>query len=194
MSQTGKNFPEFLLISQIKKGDKKAFEQIFETYHQRLFYSCMKFIHDEEEAREIVQEVFFKVWHYRENMDPNLSLPAYLITIAKRLIFNKAKRKLHEQAYQKHYISHSQQTGNTVDDYINYQELSLQINKTIELLPPKRKEIFILSRLQGLSNKEIAEKLNTSVSTVENQMNKALKFLRKNLNMLSLIIFWMLTR
>lgn len=143
---------------------------------------------DEEDAREIVQETFYRVWKYRQNMNASLSFKAYIITIAKRLIFNQAKKRLHELAYQEYYIKrHHDDRINELEDYLNFQELDNRIQSGIDSLPPKRREIFILSRHQGLSNQEIADKLNISVSTVENHMNKALKHLREIITALLLL-------
>ena len=128
-----------------------------------------------------MQEVFLKIWKNREKLDPSLSFNAYIITIAKNYIFNCMKKKANEHYY-KHYLSNRDNVDNQTENKIiftDYQEITQDcINK----LPPRRKQIFLLRRESGLSIEEIADKLNISQSTVENQMNKAIKTIRSDLS------------
>src|SRR5690606_35511577 len=98
------NSPEVLLIGKLINGDQQAFSCLFNQYATNLLHIARKYVGDEEDAREIVQETFYRVWKYRQNMNASLSFKAYIITIAKRLIFNQAKKRLHELAYQEYYI------------------------------------------------------------------------------------------
>ena len=123
-------------------------------------------------------------------MKSHLSFKAYVVTISKRLIFNRAKKKMHELAYHEYYIQQNTGLTENLEDLLNFRELDQKITRGIESLPPKRKEIFILSREKGLSNREIADQLNISVSTVENQMNKSLKYLRELIASLLFIFFY----
>lgn len=174
---------------KLKKGDKRAFEYFFTTYYQKLLKVTNYYLDDLDEAEEIVQEVFYRVWYYRENIDPALSFKNYIITIAKRLIFNKAKKKVHQVTYEKYFKLHYQAYHNSLEEYLDFQQLDDQINLRIAELPPKRREIFVLSRQQGLSHKEIAEKLNISTNTVESQITKAVKFLKQTLTLIILSFF-----
>jgi RNA polymerase sigma-70 factor (family 1) len=175
------------LIKELRMGNKKAFEYFFNGYYQNLLNLANQYLHDLDEAEDIVQEVFYRVWHYKENMDPSLSFKAYIITIAKRLIYNKFKKKVHKITFEKYLKENKNNTENSLDEYINFTELDQRINFKIQQLPLKRREIFILSRQEGLSNKEIAEKLNISPNTVESQITKAIKFLRESV--ISLFLF-----
>jgi RNA polymerase sigma-70 factor (family 1) len=169
---------ESRLIQQLILGDKKAYSALFYAYAGTLLKISIKYVSDEEEAKEVVQETFYRVWKYRGNMNASLSFKAYIITIAKRLIFNRAKKRFHELAYQEYFIkSHINRTS-PIEEYIDFKELDLKIQNAIENLPSKRKEIFILSRIKGMTNFDISQQLQISVSTVENQINKAIKQLR----------------
>jgi RNA polymerase sigma-70 factor (family 1) len=170
---------ENLLIKKLIEGDQKAFSQLFNLYAANLLNVARKYLINKEEAEEIVQETFYRVWKYRENMDAQLSFKAYIITIAKRLIFNQTKKRMHEIAYQEYFVQQYKDDLSPIEEYIDFHELDRQIKTGIESLPPKCKETFLLSRQHGLSNHEIANKLNISLSTVENHMNKALNHLRK---------------
>lgn len=174
---------ENALIKKLIKGDQKAFSELFNQYANNLFNVARRYVADREEAREIVQDTFYRVWKYRVNMDARLSFKAYIITIAKRLIFNHAKKRLHEMAYQEYFIKNHINRTNSIEEYIDFKELDKKIQSSIDNLPSKRKEIFLLSRREGCTNQEIANRLNISVSTVENQMNKALRYLREYISL-----------
>jgi RNA polymerase sigma-70 factor (ECF subfamily) len=185
------NPEEKIWIARLKAGNKPAFEYFFYRYYQSLLRVTCHYLNDQDEAEEIVQEVFYRVWLYRESMNPELSFKAYIITIAKRLIFNKARKKLNQLTYEKYLKNRMSEPQNQLQDYLDFSELDELINHRIAKLPPKRKEIFILSRQQGLSHKEIAEKLNISPNTVESQITKAIHFIREAL--VSLVVIFGLT-
>ncbi len=174
-----KHRQETALIKKLIKGDQKAFSELFNLYANNLLNIIRRYVADQEEAREIVQETFYRVWKYRANMDARLSFKAYIITIAKRLIFNHTKKRLCEIAYQDYFLKNHINKTNSIEEYIDFEELDRKIQMSINNMPPKRREIFLLSRRMGYTNHDIAKKLNISVSTVENQMNKALKYLRE---------------
>ena len=178
-----------ILVGKLIKGDQKAFSELFGKYAANLLSVARKYVASREDAREIVQETFYRVWKYRENMNAQLSFKAYIVTIAKRLIFNQTKKRLHEIAYQEYFAKNQSAEKNTIEEYIDFNELDRKIQAGIDSMPARRKEIFLLSRGEGHTNQDIADKLNISVSTVENQMNKALKYLREHITLFSLIYY-----
>ncbi|MGK7395561.1 MAG: RNA polymerase sigma factor [Candidatus Cyclobacteriaceae bacterium M3_2C_046] len=181
---------ESILIQKLKKGDKKAFEFFFNKFYDLLFSVATQYLNNRDEAEEVVQEVFYRVWCSRENLQPHLSFKAYIYTIAKRLIYNNSRKNLVRITYEQHYKASNLNANNSLEEYLNFHELDQQINLCIEQLPPKRKEIFIMSRQQGLSHKEIAEKLHISSHTVESQIAKALKFIKESL---ALLLFFLMS-
>jgi len=170
------------LALRVKQGDEQAFELLFRKYYVRLCSFANKFLNDPEEAREIVQEVFLKIWEGRDDIDPEDSLKSYLFKITQNLCLNKLRKSKVESRYleilKEVYIEHS--------EFSNYepllvQELDNTINAAISTIPPKCKRVFELSRIDGLKYNEIAGVLNISVKTVEAQMSKALNILRVEL-------------
>lgn len=172
---------EIFLLQALQKGNEDAFEVLFNTYSQRLYYVAFQYLNDREETLEIVQEVFLKVWLNRENINPELPFIPYIIRIAKNLILNKAKKKLVENAYISFLEYKNDLSSFPTEEQVLFNEVSEIVNRLIDKFPPRRKEIFVLSRRSGLSVREIAQTLHISESTVENHINKALKTIKSKL-------------
>ena len=137
---------------------------------------------DIDQAEEVVQDMFFNFWQKREKLDVNISLEAYLFRSVRNSCLNYLK---HLKIREEHRLATNDEIrAKEMQVYDNVVALELQerINHTIEQLPPERKKIFKMSRYEELKYREIAEKLNLSVKTVEVQMSKALKFLRLHLS------------
>ena len=183
---------ETFLLQALQKGNEDAVGVLFNTYSKRLYYVAFQYLNDREETLEIVQEVFYRVWLNRENINPELPFIPFIIKIAKNIIINKSRKRLVENAY----LSFLEYKGETssfpTEDTVLFGEITEIVNQLIDKFPPKRKEIFTLSRQSGFTNREIAQKLQISESTVENQINKALKTLKsklKSFGYMSSIIF-----
>jgi RNA polymerase sigma-70 factor (ECF subfamily) len=178
MTQLGE---EYLLIRQFKNGDHHSFKVLYQKYAPKLYGFSRKYLSSDEDAEEIVQEIFLRIWEKKENIDENQSFSSYIFQAAKHRIFNGFRKKVNEQAYLDFVIYADNASSNFTDMEVEYQEIKSKAEAVISAMPPKRQEIFRLSREQGLKNKEIAEKLQISIKTVENQMGQALKFLREEL-------------
>ena len=172
---------EIKLISRLRNSDVKAFDQLFRNYSRNLFRFAFSLLKNKDDAEGIVQEVFLRVWNKRADIDSNRSFKSWLFTISYNLIIDELRLRLKE----KEYINHLEKFFNTQDiiteNEADYNLLKSQIDEVMEKLPDKRKMIYRLSRVEGLSNKEISEKLSISVKTVENQINLAIKFLKFSL-------------
>jgi RNA polymerase sigma-70 factor (ECF subfamily) len=167
------------LATRIKVGDEQAFELLFRKYFIRLCGFANKFLNDPDEAKEIVQEVFIKIWEGRENINPEDSLKSYLFKIAQNLSINKLRRKKVESRYTEIYkLVYCERYEFSVQESLLARELEENIAISIEKLPKGCRKVFELSRIEGLKYKEIADTLHISVKTVEVQMSKALRMLR----------------
>lgn len=180
-------------ICRLKKGDTLSFEYLYNLWSGKLYNFVMRISRgDGFLAEEIVQSVFIKVWESRELLDPERSFGAYLCTIAKNQLVNIYQHRMLEFVYQEK-IKTSEPVENTTEKEVDYHLLEEYIDSLIEQLPPARREIFILSRRNLLTNKEIAERLNLSENTVESQLTKALSFLRNKIKEhYTLSISWLL--
>jgi RNA polymerase sigma-70 factor, ECF subfamily len=167
------------LAMRIKLGDEQAFELLFRKYYIRLCGFTNKFLADPEESKEIVQDVFMKIWEGREDIDPENSLKSYLFKIAQNLSLNRLRKKKVETKYLEIfklvYVDHNEYSS---FESLFTQDLEDNISTAIDTIPSKCKRIFELSRKEGLKYSEIALELNISIKTVEAQMSKALKILR----------------
>jgi RNA polymerase sigma-70 factor (ECF subfamily) len=170
------------LALRIKLGDEQAFELLFRKYYVRLCGFANKYFDDPEEAREVVQEVFTKIWEGREDIDPEESLRAYLFKITRNICINKLRRKQVESKYIEIYkfIYVDNKEVSPYESLIA-DELNDNITTALSKIPQKCRRIFDLSRVEGLKYNEIAENLHISVKTVEAQMSKALQILRLEL-------------
>ena len=178
-------------ILALKEGDLVAFNHLFDRYGKRLFHFSIGYLKSAENAEEIVQEVFLRIWETRFELSAQKSIEAYLFTIARNGILNTIRKSKSEQAYL-NYTKINSGKSVLLDEELNFTELEEAYNQVIEQLSPRRKEIFLLSKAQSFSNVEIAKKMNISVKTVENQMTSAISEIRKNLRSLGFsgIIFF----
>jgi RNA polymerase sigma-70 factor (ECF subfamily) len=161
----------------------KAFDIIYKKYSRRLYGFVFRYIKQEADTEEIVQEVFVKIWQSRDKINIYSSFESFLFTIAHNATVNLLKKRATEQKYVEH-IKSLQQVDETYEltDEIHYKELKQKFLGLLNELPPRQKEIFQLSREEGLSNKEIAEKLGISVQTVKNHLVTTLSFLKSKLD------------
>lgn len=169
------------LIQQLKKGDKVAFDTLFYAFEPTLYAYALKLTYDRDEAKEIVQEVFLKVWEKKQTIDPQYSFVSFLYTIAKNLVYNKAKHRVYQFAYNEYVSLYDRQAESLTENMVQFNELHELVQSACQKLSPVRREVFILSRMEGLSHREIAERLNTSTSNVKNHIHKALRFLKEQL-------------
>jgi len=170
---------DHILFERIKKGDEKAFEAFFRAHYPFLCSYATHILKDAVAAEEIVQELFIKLWVRKESLMIDTSVKNYLFRSVRNLCINHLSHiKVKEE-----YIKRIQQEQHdfTEQDYESQEELMAKIQSGIAGMPEKRREIFQMSRQDGLKYREIAEKLNISVKTVETQMGLALKYLRKKL-------------
>jgi RNA polymerase sigma-70 factor, ECF subfamily len=163
------------LLIRLIEGDSLAFEKIYYSYVERVYYFALRYLRNSADAEEMVQEVFAKIWESRKNINTELSFSGYLLTTTKNTIFNDHRKKVNHQAYCSYIIAYLQKSMQSVEDEVIYNDLMDLLNKTINELPPKRQEIFKMSRYQGMPYKEIAKKLAISEKTIETHIRLALR-------------------
>lgn len=165
---------DFNLVTKLKVADEKAFEKLFEKYQNDIFMYALSLVKNKEYAQEILQDVFVQVWLKRNTLKPELSFKSFVFTITKNLSYNflvKASNetRLHKEVFYKAAVSHTQ-----VDEHMLDMEYEALKKLAIDNLPPKRRKIFEMSRIEGKSYKDISSELGISTQTVKNQMSQAL--------------------
>ena len=169
------------LADLIKKGETHAFDQLFDRYSQRLYRFSKSLLKNHEDAEGIVQEVFFRIWKKRDELNEKKSFQSFLFSISYNLIVDQFRQRVKDQKYEQFIIKQAQQNYLNPENNLEYKELKNQVKKAVNELPERRKKIYRLSREKGLSYKEIASLLQIKSKTVENQLNLALKHIRKRL-------------
>lgn len=171
---------ESLLVRNLSKGNLLAFNTLYKEYSGRLYRFAFGYLKSEAEAEELVQEVFTIIWEKRADLKEELSFKSFLFTIA----FNIIRKHFRTKAYLSEYFKTgiSDDLDMQTSQKITYDSLYQYITELVNQLPLRRKEIFMKSRFEGHSIKEIADELKISHKTVENQLTDALKFIRTNLN------------
>ncbi len=177
------NRPNSELVKLLKKGDVMAFDAIYNKYCRKLHGFVLMYLKQEEDAEEIVQEVFIKIWNSRDKMDVYASFESFLFTIAYNATMSLLRKRMTE-AKSREYLKSVQQIegAEEVIEELQFKELNDQLESLLERLTPRQKEIFHLSREEGLTHAEIAQKLNISESTVNNHLVTILKFLKNNID------------
>lgn len=169
------------LITTLKSGDITAFEMLFRTYYQPLCNYAYTFVQDRDEAEEIVQSTFLNVWEKRDNLSIHTGVKPYLYAMVRNASLNVLK---HEKIKQQHVtmeLAVAERSVESVARTVMASELETKIYKAMDKLPEQCRLVFKLSRFEELKYSEIAEQLNISIKTVENQMGKALKIMRDQL-------------
>lgn len=177
------------LVSLLKGSDHAAFNEVYQRYFYLIFTHAYKKLRDQEQAKDIVQDVFASLWFKRDINLPTSNLAGYLYTAVRNKIFDLFAHQQVQSKYidslNDYLIAH---TSVPTDHLIRENQLKAYIEKEIQALTPKMRMIFEMSRKENLSHKEIAEKLNTTESNVSKQLNNALRVLKAKLGPLLVLI------
>lgn len=175
-------FTEKEELRSLKNASKEAFENLYFRYSSKLYNFVMKISNgDSYMAEELVQRTFIKVWENKSQINLDKSFISYLCTIAKNMLLNEYEHQTVQFVYQEYIKTKMTGADNTTEEQVDKNLLEEYIDQLTEQLPPRRREIFILSRKEGLPNKTISERLKISESTIETQLSKAIAFMKKAL-------------
>jgi len=177
------------LLKKLKEGDSFAFEVLFYKYRNKIKGFALKIVPAQIDPEEIVQEVFVRVWLKKEAIDPEKDFQSYLFSIAKHLVLDHLKSAVNRKLY---FVGEHFQRDLLDEEGIEAsqsEETEAKLQKLINEIPERRREIFRLSRFEGLSYKQIAERLNISENTVDSQIRNALAFLRKEFRKIIVLAF-----
>lgn len=168
------------MIKGIRKGNESSFEKLFDQYYRQLSVFAVKYLNDLETSKEIVQDLFVHIFKTRRTLIITSSLRSYLYQSVRHRCLNYLKQKQTTKSHLEQ-LALSEESTDELDARIFETELEHRIFQIVDKLPERCREIFTLSRIQGITNKEIASRLNISIRTVETQISKALRVLRDKL-------------
>jgi RNA polymerase sigma-70 factor (ECF subfamily) len=169
------NVDDNLLVTRIRQDDKNAFKSLYKRYSKKIYFFSLKYLGNNVEAEELVQSVFINVWENRESLDATIFVKNYIYKAAINYIYNYLKKKAIRARFIETEINKGEKLSNLTYEDIFFHDLERSINSIVKTLPSQQQKIFLLSRSEGLTHKEIAGKLDISERTVENQMYRALK-------------------
>ncbi|OFY41773.1 MAG: hypothetical protein A2X18_10650 [Bacteroidetes bacterium GWF2_40_14] len=178
----------------LEKGREEAFSEIYERYWEKLYVYVFNRTHSADISFEITQDVFVSIWQRRHEVVFHSSLSGYMFASVRYKILRYIKSSIIREEYCRDYTLFSQSlSDNSNEEKVNLHQLEEAIEKNIRELPKRCQEIFRMSRYQNLSIKEIADKLNISHKTVENQLTIALSHLRKSLGEFMLLVLFLIS-
>jgi len=173
------------LIASLREGEKSAYEEIYSDFFGVLYHLAFQYLHDERISEEIVQNTFVKLWEIRETLNEQFKIHNFLYTITKNSCLNWLRNEkivLHHQKNIRYLeMQYNYMALEKLGDWVEFEELSQKLQHAIAMLPEDLRETFLLSRLEELHYKEIAEKQSISIKTVEARISKTLKILRLEL-------------
>jgi RNA polymerase sigma-70 factor (family 1) len=165
------------LLQQIARGDESAYTLVFNHYSKQVFNAAMLYLKDTTPAREVVQEVFLKIWLKREGMSDVEDLTAYLFILTRNHIYDSFKRQAALVKVLDNFVQLQPSAIEDTDHRLQDRQYDHLLHRAVSTLPPERKKVYI-ARKEGLSNEEISHKMNISIHTVKKQMQLAVQTLR----------------
>jgi len=176
------------ILIELSKGQESPLEELYNYYYPRLYEFSRSFLKQEQDIDDIVQEVFIRIWQNRKKIKDPATFNSYIFTITRNLLLNKLRSRLNNDKLKDEIrkLSIAKEFDNL--DLVQYQDLKNRVEEIIKELPERQKEIFVLSRTEGLSHKEIASKLQITTKTVEYHISLAIKSLKMKLNSQGMII------
>ncbi len=183
-----KSYSDSELLDFLKSDDRHAFAEIHCRYWEVMYRHALKMLGEEDDAKDVVQELFANLWVKGKDIVLNTSLSGYLYISVRNKIINIIHQKTVRRDYLSSLASYAEETRNTILEQISEKEILKVVEKQIQNLPKKMRHIFELSRNQNLSHKEIASHLEISDKTVKKQIGYAIKIIRLRLDILTRVV------
>ena len=166
------------LLVQLKNGDERAFEILYNNYKFRIAGNLFKLLKSDDLVKEILQELFFKIWEVRSQIDSEKSFKSYLFRIAENLVNDYFRKVAKDKRLLARVVASSSELYIHIEEDMLSKEEALKLQEAINLMPPQRKMVFTLCKLEGKSYKEVEEIMGINVKTISSHMLQANRFLR----------------
>ena len=186
------NLEEVLL--KLSNDDRYALEDLFNYYYPRLYNFSKAFLKLEDGIDDILQEVFVKIWQNRKNIRQSETFNSFIFTITRNLLLNELRSMLNDRKIKEKILERSVAEEYLLGEHLDFNELKTKIDELVMELPEKQRRVFVMSRVEGLGQKEIAMKLEISEKTVEYHISQSIKFIKgklKGMGLISMLYFYL---
>ncbi|MEI6679017.1 MAG: RNA polymerase sigma-70 factor [Mariniphaga sp.] len=174
------------IIEELRGGVASAFDHLYGAYSRKLYYFSLSILKSNEDAAEVVQNTYLKIWEKRKSIDSSHSFKSFLFTVAYHIAIDLLRERLNERKYRENILTKASSNYN-LEEALGFGDLLKHVEHIVNQLPPRKHEIYHLSRIDHLSYNEIAGQLNISVKTVENSLNYTMNFIKARLGKDSLV-------
>jgi RNA polymerase sigma-70 factor (ECF subfamily) len=169
---------EKTILCLVAKGDENAFQELYENYRNKVFYIAWKLLRSKDNAEDVLQEIFIKIWTHKEKLPDIENFNAYLNTLIRNHIYNCLRKQANEENFILEAAKQDINDSNLTFDTVLLHELQHKLQSAVYQLSPQQKRVFELSRLEGFTHKEIAEMMNISKETVKKHMMEASRLVK----------------
>jgi RNA polymerase sigma-70 factor (family 1) len=173
---------EKLLLVRLNQGDSRAFEKLYDCYKLRLAGNLYKLLKSDELAKEILQDLFLKVWDNRAQIDPEKSFRSYLFRIGENMVNDFYRRAARDKRLRDQLVLANSEIYSHIEEQLFFKEDSGLLKEAINLMPPQRKLVYTLCKMEGRSYKEVQELLGINAKTINSHLFQANKFLKEHFN------------
>lgn len=181
MSMTKLNqIDEKSLLLQLKDGDERAFEILYNNYKTRIAGNLFKLLKSDDVVKEVLQELFFKIWEVRAQIDPDKSFKSYLFRIAENLVYDYFRKVAKDKRLLTKLMASSSELYFHIEEDMLSKEDAQKLEHAISLMPPQRKMVFTLCKLEGKSYREVEEIMGINTKTISSHMLQANRFLKNH--------------
>jgi len=187
-----KHLPEPDFCRRLSDGDEVAFRELFDRYHRKIYQFAFNFLKNKEQSEEIVQHTFLNFWLNRSKLDPDRPIAPYLFTIARRTLTDAWRKAAASSHFRERVQQHMEATTNETEERILSEDLANITKNALNKLSEQQHQVFTLSREEGLSYEEIAERLHISKHTVKYHLTNALKIIKAHFHKHDIIFFLLL--
>ena len=177
------------LLGLLRNNDKQAFAEIYDRYWEQMSLYVLKITRSSEDACDIVQDVFVSIWKRRYELNISVSVKAYLLKSVRNLSIRYIEKNINKKGFLQSLSDYYAKPGIPATDSLELRELESRLAGVVARLPHKMQEVFVLSRHENLSHKEIAQRLGIAETTVKKQVSNALKLIRTEVNSTDIIAF-----
>ncbi len=166
------------LLKRLREGDEDAFESLFYIYKERLYLFALKFVKSNDQACDIIHDVFVKVWENRAQINIQSNFSSFLHTICKNLILNLLKQASRKESLRLEIIQYKSRNQNTLEEEMDFKEYQKLASEAVNQLPPRRKEVFKMCKFDGKTYNQTASDLGISRNAVKDHIVKASRFIK----------------